>query len=137
MAQTFEQLKQKYQSVISMAQTNGHLENVNMQGDKLFLRAEVANQDVKNNLWNEIKKVDPQYSDLTADFTINSALPAPSQSQGSQARQYTVAPGDSLSAIAQRFYGNSREYQRIFEANRNQLSDPDHIRAGQVLVIPG
>ena len=122
-----------------MAQSTGHVENVNTEGDKLFLRAEVANQDVKNNLWTEIKKIDPQYADLSADISINPALPAPSANSCGNAasRQYTVAAGDSLSAIAERFYGNAREYKRIFEANRSQLSDPDHVRAGQVLVMPG
>jgi hypothetical protein len=43
MAQTLDQLKQKYQSVIDLAKTSGHLQNVNMKGDKLFIRGEVAN----------------------------------------------------------------------------------------------
>jgi len=137
MAQTLEQLKQKYQSVISLAQTTGHLENVNMQGEKLFIRAEVANEDVKNNIWNEIKRIDPQYSDLTADITINSSLPAPQTAAHSQQRTYTVKPGDSLSAIAQKFYGKASEYNRIFDANRDRLKDPNQIQAGQELVIPG
>jgi nucleoid-associated protein YgaU len=142
MAQSFEQLKQKYQSAISMAQTVGHLQNVNMQGDKLFVRAEVPNEDVKNSIWNEIKRIEPQYSDLIADITINSSLPAPQAAAAgagatSQQRTYTVKPGDSLSAIAQQFYGKASEYNRIFEANRDKLKDPDRIQAGQELVIPG
>jgi nucleoid-associated protein YgaU len=104
-------------------------------GDKLFIRAEVANEDIKNNIWNEIKKVDPQYSDLTADIKIDSSLPQPASA--SAERKYTVQSGDTLSAIAQRFYGKAGEYRRIFEANKDRLSDPDHVRAGQELVIPG
>lgn len=126
-----------------MAQNSGHLQNVNMQGDKLFVRAEVANQDIKNNIWNEIKKIDSQYSDLTFDITINSSLPVPqtmaagsSANGGSSARTYTVKSGDSLSAIAQRYYGKASEYHRIFEANRDKLKDPDHVQVGQELVIP-
>jgi len=144
MAQSFEQLKQKYQSAISLAQNSGHLQNVNMQGDKLLVRAEVANQDIKNNIWNAIKQIDPQYSDLTADITINSSLPAPaaaagaggSYPQSSSERTYTVKPGDTLSAIAQQFYGKASEYNKIFQANRDKLTDADHVRAGQELVIP-
>lgn len=49
---------------------------------------------------------------------------------------YTVQRGDTLSAISKRFYGNSNEYNRIFEANRDQLKDPDKIFPGQVLKIP-
>jgi uncharacterized protein YidB (DUF937 family) len=49
---------------------------------------------------------------------------------------YTVVSGDTLSAIAQRFYGDANAYMRIFEANRDKLNDPNLIHPGQELVIP-
>lgn len=49
---------------------------------------------------------------------------------------YTVVSGDTLSKIAQRFYGSPQQYQTIFEANRPMLKDPDEIYPGQVLRIP-
>ncbi len=49
---------------------------------------------------------------------------------------YTVQSGDTLSKIAREYYGNSDEYRRIFEANKDKLDDPDDIRPGQELVIP-
>ena len=49
---------------------------------------------------------------------------------------YTVKSGDTLSKIAQQFYGSASRYQAIFEANRPMLKDPDHIYPGQVLRIP-
>ncbi len=49
---------------------------------------------------------------------------------------YTVASGDSLGAIAQRFYGNAGLYTQIYEANSAILGSPDRIRTGQRLVIP-
>jgi nucleoid-associated protein YgaU len=133
MTQSIEELKQKYQSAIDLAKNSGHLENVNMQGEKLFIRAEVANEELKNAIWNEIKNADPQYSDLTADIQVNSSLPLPAAA----GRKYTVQAGESLSAIAQKFYGKANEYNRIFEANKDKLRDPDHVQAGQELVIPG
>lgn len=144
MAQSLEQLKQKYQSAISLAQSSGHLENVNMQGDKLFVRAAVANEAVKDSIWNEIKKIDSSYSDLAADIRIDSSLPQPQAQQTmaagagqtGQQQKYTVKAGDTLSAIAKQFYGNANEYNRIFEANKDKLSDANHVRAGQELVIP-
>ena len=48
----------------------------------------------------------------------------------------TVEKGDTLSAIAQRHYGKASRWHAIFEANRDQLSDPDLIRPGQVLKLP-
>jgi nucleoid-associated protein YgaU len=49
---------------------------------------------------------------------------------------YEVVPGDSLSKIAKREYGNVGEWKRIFEANRDILKDPDKIYPGQKLKIP-
>jgi nucleoid-associated protein YgaU len=47
-----------------------------------------------------------------------------------------VVPGDTLSGIAQEFYGNGAFFGRIFEANRNQIGDPNLIFPGQTLRIP-
>lgn len=49
---------------------------------------------------------------------------------------YTVVAGDNLSKIARHFYGNANAWKSIFDANRDQLTDPDKIRPGQVLKIP-
>ena len=51
-------------------------------------------------------------------------------------KTYTVASGDSLSKIAQREYGDAKEWRRIFEANRDKIKNPDLIHPGQVLDIP-
>jgi nucleoid-associated protein YgaU len=50
--------------------------------------------------------------------------------------QHEVVSGDTLSAIAQTWYGNAALWPRIFEANRNQILDPNLIFPGQVLRIP-
>jgi LysM repeat protein len=49
---------------------------------------------------------------------------------------YVVQPGDTLGALAQRFYGKASLYPKIFEANRDILSNPDLIKVGQKLKIP-
>lgn len=53
-----------------------------------------------------------------------------------ESRFYTVKSGDTLSKIAQEMYGNANDYNKIFEANRPMLSDPNKIYVGQVLRIP-
>lgn len=53
-----------------------------------------------------------------------------------ESRFYTVKSGDTLSKIAKEMYGNANEYNKIFEANRPMLSDPNKIYVGQVLRIP-
>lgn len=52
------------------------------------------------------------------------------------AQTYTVQKGDTLSAIAQQHYGKASRWHAIFDANRDQLEDPDLIRPGQVLKLP-
>jgi nucleoid-associated protein YgaU len=49
---------------------------------------------------------------------------------------YEVKAGDTLSKIAREFYGDAKLYPQIFDANRDQLSDPDKIKVGQKLRIP-
>ena len=142
--QRFEQLKQKYQPVQNaMAQHQVRLQNLNMQGDKLLMRAQAPSQDAKNRVWDVIKLVDPTASDVIVDITVQESAQAPrtqtagaSVSGGQATRTYTVQPGDSLSKISQQFYGNASEYMKIFEANRNQLDNPNTIRPGQQLIIP-
>ena len=52
------------------------------------------------------------------------------------AQYYVVQKGDSLSKIAEEFYGDKMLYPKIFAANRNVLSDPNKIKPGQKLRIP-
>jgi len=135
----FEQLKLKYQSVLNFMQSqNVQLQNLNLQDNKLFIRGMAPSQDVKNRVWDQIKLADPNYSDLTADIQAPAASAAAAAASGSTttARTYTVQAGDNLSKISKEFYGNANQYLKIFEANRDKLSDPDKIKAGMELVIP-
>jgi nucleoid-associated protein YgaU len=138
MADRFEQLKMKYQSVLNFIQSQGvQLQNLNMEGDKLFIRASAPSADLKNRVWDQIKLVDPNFSDLTADIQAPAAAAAAvGASSTPAARTYTVQPGDSLSKISKEFYGDASKYMKIFEANKDKLTDPDKIRAGMDLLIP-
>lgn len=49
---------------------------------------------------------------------------------------YAVMAGESLASIAMHFYGNANAWKTIFDANRDQLTDPDRIKTGQMLRIP-
>src|SRR5215813_6327883 len=135
--QKFNQLKQKYQSVLNaIEQQNVRLQNLHVEGDKLFIKGTAPSEQAKNEVWDQIKLVDPTYSDLTADITVEQERAAAVGGATSGGQTYTVKSGDTLTKISQQFYGSANEYMRIFYANRDKLSDPDRIQAGQQLIIP-
>lgn len=127
------ELKTKYAHVLSACKELGvKVENVHVQDDKLFLRAKAPTEDAKNQVWDAIKHVDQKYADLTCEISIDSSLPPPKP----KAQTYTVKAGDTLSKISKEYYGDANKYMKIFEANRDQLKDPDKINVGQTLKIP-
>ncbi len=140
MADRFEQLKLKYQSVLNFIQSQGaQLQNVNMEGDKLLIRASAPSADLKNRIWDQIKLVDPSAADLIADIQAPQAAAAAASASSAPSpapRTYTVQPGDSLSKISKQFYGDANKYMKIFEANKDKLTDPNKVNVGTQLLIP-
>src|ERR1700730_16973896 len=128
-----EEGKRKYASVLDLVGKRGvQLTHLHVQDGKLVMTGNAPNQDVINEVWTQIKAVDPSFSDLSAEFPVDSSLPQPAPAQ----QKYTVVSGDSLSKIAKHFYGDANKYMKIFEANKDQLDDPNKIQIGQELVIP-
>ncbi len=90
----------------------------------------------------------PDFSDVRSEVRSQAANMSPASkadfsdvhshvsSTADAATNYTVAAGDSLSKIAKHFYGDANAWKRIFDANRDQLTDPDKIKPGQMLKIP-
>ena len=146
MAADLEQMKQKYASVLNLINQGGvRLSHMHIQDNKFFLQGAAGSEQIKNRIWDQIKLVNPAADDITCDLTVDpsvapvAAAAAASASGGASSgkgRTYTVAAGDSLSKIAKNFYGNAGQYMKIFEANKDKLSDPDKIKVGQELVIP-
>jgi LysM repeat protein len=152
----FQELKQKYVKVLNAINKEDlDIQNIHVEDNKLFIRGKAPSEDAKNSFWNAVKSVDANYAkDFSADISVvptpkkeqaKSAEPlnpgvAPASGKASPAEKaeqtYTVVKGDTLSAISKRFYGNASEYMKIFNANRDQLNDPDKIQVGQVLKIP-
>lgn len=72
-----------------------------------------------------------------ADFSnVESKVASTAPDAPASEQTYTVQSGDNLSKIAKHFYGNANAWHPIFDANRDQLSNPDVIKPGQVLKIP-
>ena len=138
--QRFNELKQTYQTVLTTADNERiQFQNLHVQDNKLFIRAIAPSDEAKNKFWDQIKLVNPNADDITADISVDSSRAmgaAAGGGQGSGGQTYEVKSGDNLSKISKQFYGDANEYMRIFYANRDKLKDPDKIQVGQQLVIP-
>lgn len=117
---------EKYQSIIDMANSLG-VSDLNVADGEGFIKITGAapSAEAKQQLWDEYNRIDPEYrsGDLVLDITAPEAA----------ANTYTVQAGDNLSKIASH-YGTT--WQKIFEANRDKISNPDLIHPGQELTIP-
>ena len=138
--QRFNELKQKYQTVLTTAdQEQIQFQNLHVQDNKLFIRAVAPSDAAKNKFWDQIKLVNPNADDITAEISVDASRSmgaAAGGGQGAGGQTYEVKSGDNLSKISKQFYGDAGEYMRIFYANRDKLKDPDMIQIGQQLVIP-
>ena len=87
-------------------------------------------------IFDKKEKPKADFSNVQSGSSTNA--PEVPAARGSQpaGRTYTVKSGDSLSAIAKNEYGDAGAWRRIYEANRDQISDPDMIHPGQELKIP-
>lgn len=74
----------------------------------------------------------PDFSDVRG----GSSSAAQGGTEAQQQDTYTVQAGDSLSRIAQRRYGEASKWKAIYEANKDQIKNPDLIHPGQVLKMP-
>jgi nucleoid-associated protein YgaU len=135
---SFEELKQKYQSVIQQVQVEGiQLANLHQQQDgKLFIKGTAPSLEAANKVWDEIKRINPRLDDIVANFPVEPGMAAASGASPEATRMYMVQPGDTLSKIAKKFYGSTNDYMKIFNANKDRLKDPNQIQAGQELKIP-
>ena len=100
-----EELKNKYHAALETIQQKGvRLSHLHVQGDKLFMQGAAPSEEVKNDVWNQIKAADSSYSDLTCDLTVDPSL-APQQpaAPASASKTYKVQSGDTLSKIAKEF----------------------------------
>jgi nucleoid-associated protein YgaU len=96
-------------------------------GGKVSITGRSTYQLEKDLLWDAIKKHTGWENEVAADIKVEKT---------DVFGVYTVKPGDSLSKIAKSAYDDAGKYMKIFEANKDQLSDPDKIKPGQVLKIP-
>jgi nucleoid-associated protein YgaU len=127
-------LRDTYAHAISVAK--GKFDGSAQERDgKLHFVGSVQTEEQKNELWNAIKTIPTWRNDVVADIKVTGG--GATAGAGTQVQKtYTVKSGDTLSKIAKEHLGDGNAYMKIFNANKDQLSDPDKIRPGQVLKIP-
>ena len=121
-------LGEKYGDVLGLAQQLGVKDgNWKEENGKIKLWGKTQYQLDANLLWDKIKEHPGWENEVVADLQATDS---------SIYGKYTVKSGDTLSAISKRFLGSANRYMDIFNANKDQLSDPDKIKVGQTLTIP-
>ena len=122
-------LREKYAHAIQTAKDLRMQGSADEREGKLYFHGTTNTQAEANKIWDAIKTVPDWQKEIVADVKATGAAPvAPAT--------YTVKPGDTLSKIAKEKLGDGNAYMEIFNANRDQLTDPDKIKPGQVLKIP-
>jgi nucleoid-associated protein YgaU len=121
-------LGDKYADVLGLSQELGVKDgNWKEEGGKIKLWGKTEYQLDANRLWDKIKEHPGWENEVVADL----------QATRTDVYGYhTVKSGDTLSGIAKKLLGSANRYTDIFNANKDQLSDPDKIKVGQKLVIP-
>lgn len=129
------ELHGRYRYAVETAKGFDFKGSIDEHDGKLWFKGTVATQDQANKIWDAIKTIPTWTQDIVADIKATQPASASAAASGG-ASTYTVKPGDTLSKIAKELLGNANAYMDIFNANRDQLSDPDKIKPGQVLKVP-
>jgi nucleoid-associated protein YgaU len=139
-------LRTKYDQAIQVAKSLRMDGSAVEKEGKLHFNGTVKSEDEKNQIWNALKAVPDYQREVLADIKVvpqatataaaGAGAGAGAQAGAAAGRTYTVQAGDTLSGIAKQHLGDASKYTKIFEANRDVLSDPDKIKPGQVLKIP-
>jgi nucleoid-associated protein YgaU len=113
--------------------------NAEERDGKLYFKGTVSSEEEKNQIWNAIKTIPTWQKEVVAEIAVVApAKPAATAAKpaATAEKTYTVKAGDTLSQIAKDHLGSAGSYMKIFEMNKDVLSDPDRIKPGQVLRLP-
>lgn len=116
-------LQEKYAPVINMAKQAGVTDlQVREDGNILYINGTAPSEDAKQRIWDVYNTLNPNYQSADVVLNINTG-----------GAEYVVKPGDSLSKIGQQ---HGVDWKTIYEANKDQIKNPDLIQPGWKLKIP-
>ena len=129
-------LRDKYAYAISTAK--GKFDGSAQEDNgKLHFVGSVKTEEEKNEIWNAIKTIPDWRNEIVADIKVTGGGSSGVRTATATAtKTYTVKAGDTLSKIAKQQLGDANAYMKIFDLNRDQLSNPDVIKPGQILKLP-
>ena len=121
-------LKDKYNDTLELGKKlNVKGGDVKEEGGKLHISGTAEYPYDKNLIWDSIKTHPGWETEIAADIKVEKT-----DIYG----LYRVKSGDTLSKIAKEIYKDANKYPKIFEANKDQLTNPDLIKVGQKLKLP-
>ncbi len=121
-------LKEKYAAALKTGEELGVKGgDVREEGGKLIIKGTAEYGFDRDQIWNAIKKQSGWESEIVADIKVEKATPY---------GYWVVKSGETLSKIAKNIYSDANVYMKIFDANKDQLKDPNMIKVGQKLVLP-
>lgn len=110
------------------------IENLSVEFDDgvATICGECPNEATRNNAILIAGNVEGVEKIVADDLTF----PEPPPEEKEKFEVYEIVSGDTLGAIAKRFYGNASLYTRIHEANKELIPDANKIYPGQKIKIP-
>jgi nucleoid-associated protein YgaU len=123
-------LRDKYSYAVQTAKDLRMQGSADERDGKLYFKGTTQTQEEANKIWDAIKTIPDWKNEVVADIKATGAT------TGAGSQTYTVKAGDTLSKIAKEHLGDANAYIDIFNANKDQLKDPDKIKPGQVLKMP-
>jgi nucleoid-associated protein YgaU len=126
-------LRDKYSYAVQTAKDLRMQGSADEREGKLYFKGTTQTQEEANKIWDAIKTIPDWKNEVVADIKATGG----GANTSASSQTYTVKAGDTLSKIAKEHLGDANAYMDIFNANKDQLQDPDKIKPGQVLKMPG
>ena len=114
-----------------------------MDQDSQATTSAPAMANLKSLIEQELQETSASSIDSPGESVVKEQTPSAPQAQAKKQapkadgkQSYTVKKGDTLSKIAQQFYGSPKKWRRIVDANKDKLGQSQMLKAGMTLVIP-
>jgi nucleoid-associated protein YgaU len=121
-------LKDKYAAALKLGEElKVKSGDIREEGGKLIIKGLAEYGIDRDHIWDVIKKQAGWENEIVADIKVEKT---------DVYGYWLVKSGDSLSKIAKDVYDDGGKYMAIFNANKDQLKDPNMIKPGQKLVLP-